>query len=122
MSQQYDERFPRSVRLVHQRDFDRVFASKVVLTDDTLVVHVCRNELGWTRLGLSISKRVGCAPVRNRWKRLIREAFRKQKHRLPTGYDLAVRPRKDAEANLEKISESFSRLGKRIARKFETDR
>ena len=61
-----------------------------------LVVQGCANGLPHTRLGLSVSRRVGNAVLRNRWKRIIREAFRTQRDELPVGLDLVVRPRRGA--------------------------
>jgi ribonuclease P protein component len=45
---------------------------------------------------LSVPKRVGTAPTRNRVKRMLREAFRLTQHDLPRPYDLVVvvRPHK----------------------------
>ncbi|RME81535.1 MAG: ribonuclease P protein component, partial [Zetaproteobacteria bacterium] len=36
-----------------------------------------RNALGWARLGLSVSKRLGKATRRNRFRRIAREVFRR---------------------------------------------
>jgi ribonuclease P protein component len=47
---------------------------------------------GPTRLGIIASKKVGNAVMRNRAKRLIREAFRKNKAAFPPGLDLVVIP------------------------------
>ena len=43
-----------------------------------------------SRLGLTVSRRVGNAVVRNRVKRWIREAYRRQARTLPAGHDLVV--------------------------------
>lgn len=114
MTDQPNEQFPKAARLVHQKDFDRVFKDGLVASDDVLVVHVCPNALAWTRLGLSVSKRVGDAPVRNRWKRLIREVFRKKKSQLPHGLDLVIRPRKGASPIYSEIESSLPRLVHRL--------
>ena len=71
-----DQRFPKSVRLLTQKDFDSVYQDDVFAADDFLVIRATRNNLEVTRLGLSVSRKVGNAVVRNRWKRLIRQACR----------------------------------------------
>ena len=59
-----DQRFPKSVRLLSQSDFDSVYQSDVFAADDFLVIRASRNDLGITRLGLSVSRNVGNAVVR----------------------------------------------------------
>ena len=44
----------------------------------------------WSRLGVTVSKKVGKAPRRVRWKRLIREVFRRNKDTFSPGYDFVV--------------------------------
>lgn len=112
-----DQRFPKSVRLLSQSDFDSVYQSDVFAADDFLVIRAGRNDLGVTRLGLSVSRKVGNAVVRNRWKRLIRQAFRVQRADLPLGLDLVVRPRKGAVCELAGITQSIARLAQRVERK-----
>ena len=112
-----EQKFPKSVRLVRQFEFDRVHDGEVFAADETLVIKAVKNSLNKTRMGLSISKKVGNAVCRNRWKRLIRECFRKQKLELPEGIDMVVRPRKGAYCDYKAIDKSLSRLVKQIERR-----
>ena len=108
--------FGKQDRVVKQRDFDRVHQGKWFAADRWLVVKGSENELGIPRLGLSISKRVGNAVVRNRWKRAIREAFRNGRGDIPAGWDFVVRPRKGARLNGVEIARSLRNLSRRLVR------
>ena len=111
-----DQTFAKSVRLRTSPEFDRVYRSKHYAADGTLVICGARNEKGVTRLGLSVSRKVGNAVVRNRWKRQIREAFRKQRVDLPAGLDLVVRPKKGANCDGPAIARSIKKLSVRLDR------
>jgi ribonuclease P protein component len=108
--------FPRTRRVRRQGDFDRVYQRNVYAADSILVVQGCDNQLNISRLGLSVSRRVGNAVLRNRWKRLIREAYRLQLAEIPPGVDLVVRPRRGAEPSLVAIRASLRRLASRVER------
>ncbi|MEZ4321313.1 MAG: ribonuclease P protein component [Myxococcota bacterium] len=74
------ETFPRSLRLRKRRDFTRVQRSGgKVVSNDLVVVHRARGErsVEGPRFGLTVSKKVGNAVVRNRTKRRLREAIRR---------------------------------------------
>ena len=120
MSTQSDERFPKSVRLVSQLDFDRVFHEGIVASDSVLVIHAVRGKQTWTRIGLSVSKRVGNSPIRNRWKRLIREAFRRQKMELPLAIDMVVRPKRGAVPDYKRVFTSLLKLAVQLDRKLKS--
>ncbi len=109
-------RFHRALRIRRQADFDRVYQRNVYAADQVLVVQGCPNGLSICRLGLSVSRRVGNAVVRNRWKRLIREAYRRQQGALPGGLDLVVRPRRGAEPTFPAVARSLPPLARRLAK------
>jgi ribonuclease P protein component len=112
-----DNSFSRELRIRKAAEFDRIYKARNFAADEVLVVNGDANGRAHARLGLSVSKKVGNAAVRNRWKRLIREAFRQSKDRLPAGVDLVVRPQKDAKPELAAIGSSLVALAKRIAKR-----
>jgi ribonuclease P protein component len=86
-------RYSRKLRLQHSLEFQAVYAGKVRESRGPLTVFAIPNDLGHPRLGLSVGRKVGTAPKRNRIKRLLREAFRLMQHDLPRGYDLVINVR-----------------------------
>jgi ribonuclease P protein component len=109
--------FPQSRRLKTPAEFDRCFARKKSASDGVLIVYACENGLGHPRLGCSVSRKVGNAVVRNRYKRLFREAFRLAQHDLPAGTDLVLIPRPGPEPTLEAVRASLLKLAAQAARK-----
>ena len=55
-----------------------------------LVLYVVSNELGRTRIGITVSSRVGNAVVRNRVRRRLREAVRSRLDGLAPGIDVLL--------------------------------
>jgi len=79
---QHDGTFPKSVRLRKRADFVRLFDSPHKISVQGFLVIWQRNDHNGPRLGVTVSKKVGCAVIRNHIKRCTREIFRHQKHRL----------------------------------------
>jgi ribonuclease P protein component len=112
-----DQRFSRSARVRLGGDFQRAFRRRRSVADASLIVYGHPNGLGHARLGLSVSRKIGGAVVRNRWKRLLREAFRLNRIQLPAGLDLIIVPRPVPPPSLAKLSESLVRLARRLERR-----
>lgn len=111
-----DLRFTSAQRLKTQAHFDHVYATDHFAADGMLVIRAAANDVGFARLGLSVSKKVGNAVVRNRWKRLIREAFRLSQHDLPP-LDLVIRPKAGAKPDFAAIRRSLPNLAQRLGKK-----
>ena len=110
--------FPPTHRLKSPEDFKRVYDRKRSVSDANLIVYACENALPHARLGVSVSKKVGGAIVRNRFKRLFREAFRLLQHELPPGIDYVLIPKLPArDLGLEPIRESLLALALQVSKK-----
>lgn len=75
-----------------------------------MVVYCRRNRLGHNRLGVTVSTKIGCAVVRNRARRRIRELFRLAQPGMKQGYDLVVVARSRAhDAPYGKLSAAYDK-------------
>lgn len=111
-----DLQFPKRLRLLRASEFERVFAARNSVGNAHFVLYGAANDVGFARLGITVSRRVGNAVARNRWKRLLREAFRLSQHELPC-LDLVCVARASEPPTLghliASISESAGRLDRR---------
>lgn len=104
--------FPKSRRLVSNGQFKRVLAQHRRAGNSVLVLYMAENDCGCSRLGVSVGKSCGGAVVRNRLKRLLREAFRQNQDRIPAGFDYLLM---FSPQWLEKLGRSAE--SKRVARR-----
>jgi ribonuclease P protein component len=110
-----DRRLRPEERLRRRAEFDAVFASAQSAGNKRLVLHWRDNGLGHPRLGLVVSRRFGGAVQRNRFKRRVREIFRRHKAEIGAR-DIVVLPAKGPEAaraNMHDLRESFLKLLRR---------
>ena len=85
-------RFQKKQRLLRTTDFRRVYAQRQSVAIGPLVMYGAQQvtKLSHARIGISVSRRVGNAVVRNQWKRRLREAFRKVKTQFSADLDVVV--------------------------------
>ena len=80
----------KSERLSRRADFEKLSRDGSRIEGDYFVILYSQNGLGIMRLGVTVSKRVGRAVIRNRVKRLVREHFRLHKALFSDSYDVNV--------------------------------
>lgn len=116
------ETFPKSHRLRRRGEFLGVQRSSARLVTDHFIVYARATKHEQTRLGITVSRKVGRAHQRNRVKRLVREVFRRNQPKLPPGLDtvFVARPGKGlptfAEVSSEMVS-SLEKLKQRVSQK-----
>lgn len=88
------ESFPKVLRLLRRQDFRNTERRGTRRVTRHLVVIAKPNGFDFSRLGTTVSRKVGNAVVRNRWKRRLRELFRRNHASFPAGFDFVVIVRK----------------------------
>lgn len=114
-----DERFPKALRLLRRHEFLQVQEGGQKVPSDCLLALVKRNGRAYSRVGLTISSKVGNAVVRVRLRRLLRECFRKRRAYWPPGLDVVLVVRSSAkEATFTEVSRAFDGVTRKLQRQF----
>lgn len=102
--------FPKRLRLLKRYQFQRS-SNSLRRVGRWIILESYPNHLDLIRLGITVTKRFGKAHDRNRFKRIVREAFRCCYKNLPAGQDLIIKPRSYAkEASTKHIQDELLTL------------
>ena len=104
-------KFSSSLKLNHI--FRRLYHSRGV-ADGFLVLYARRNRMDQNRVGITVSKKLGKAHIRNRTRRRIREVYRLNEEKFQPGWDIVVVARSKAvDAPFDKLTGSYLSLAKK---------
>lgn len=103
-------------RIKKNEEFQNVFKHGTSMANRQFVIYMLdRPEEKEFRVGLSVSKRIGKAVVRNRIKRYIRQVFLEEKDNIRTGRDYVIIARKPAaEMNYHEVRKSLLHLFRKV--------
>jgi len=126
--------FPREQRILRRAEFKWVQQKGRRVHTAHFIVLLLKGrarlpasaEVCWTRLGLTVGRRVGGAVQRNRVKRLVREVFRRNRELFPLDCDvvLVARPgacRLDYDSVLNELVRAQSAI-ERVRRQWSAER
>ncbi|MFN8369985.1 MAG: ribonuclease P protein component [Bacteriovoracaceae bacterium] len=91
MIQEKINAFGKSFRLREKKDFAHLHSDSRYISDPLFKIYYKRSLISSknTRLGISVSRKVGNSVARNRLKRILRESFRTSKYKS-LGIDLLI--------------------------------
>lgn len=106
------------IYLKKNEDFLRVYRKRNVYGNRNLTLYLKNNNLGYSRLGVSISTKVGKAHVRNLIKRRLKHIFRENLNRFPQGVDgvIVVKPAA-SDISFAELKNSYFHLLKKVVKK-----
>ncbi len=88
-----------------------VYTNKESFANKYLVMYIRSNDLSYSRIGFSVSKKVGNSVIRHRITRLLRESYRLNKEKLVSGYDIVIVARPQAkDKNFQEIESAYMML------------
>ena len=104
-------KFSTSLKLNHI--FQRLYHTKGV-ADGYLVLYARKNRTEENRVGITVSKKLGKAHIRNRTRRRIREIYRLNEDQFQSGWDIVVVARtRSVDADFAKLTKSYLSLAKK---------
>jgi len=104
-------KFSSSLKLNHI--FQRLYHTRGV-ADGYLVLYARKNRTRQNRVGLTVSKKLGKAHIRNRVRRRLREVYRLHETQFQPGWDIVVVARSKAvDAEFSQLTKSYLSLAKK---------
>ena len=105
----------KAVPIKQNHEFRRLYAKGKSAVGPAMVVYWRKNRLDHSRLGLTVSTKIGGAVVRNRARRRLREVYRLSQPGMKQGYDIVIVARsRTLTAPFPALMDSFRRLCQKL--------
>ena len=104
-------KFSKALKLNHI--FRRLYSTSGY-ANSHLVLYARKNHTNTNRIGITVSKKLGGAVVRNRIRRRLREVYRLNELRFTSGWDIVVVARSRCiAADFEKLTQAYLSLAEK---------
>jgi ribonuclease P protein component len=111
------EEFPHEARIVRSSDYRTIYRVGTKVHSESFVLFGRVNGIGHSRVGITVSRKIGGAVVRNRVKRLFREIFRRSLGEIPDQLDIVINAKAGcAGASLQNLRSEFLAAAQRLCR------
>ena len=112
--------YTKKERLLKRIEYVRLSNSEKKIHSSHFIVVTGTNRLKRTRIGITVTKRVGNAVTRNRIKRLVREFFRNNKNKIKENLDINIIAKMSVKSvPTEKVFKSLNDIFEKLAVSFD---
>lgn len=102
-------------RILKRREFFALSETGQRIQNELFIAVYAPNQLGRSRIGITVTKKVGPAVTRNRIKRLVREYFRLNRHHIVGNWDINIIAKKQvADITTQQTNQSLQNIFTRI--------
>jgi ribonuclease P protein component len=88
--------FTKTDRILKRSDFLRLQQTGTKIQNNHFIASYGPGRFNRSRLGITVTRKVGNSPARNRIKRMSREFFRLNRHKLKGCWDIVIIAKKEA--------------------------
>ncbi|NLY77125.1 MAG: ribonuclease P protein component [Tissierellia bacterium] len=100
-------------RLKKNEDFKKVYKYGKSYYNRNLVMYIKKNGLDYTRVGFTVTKKIGNSVVRNKIRRRIKEIVRQNFISVKEGYDIILVPKKNVvDINFQELESAVFHIFK----------
>ena len=104
----------KAIKMLKRAQFSKIYNKGLFFANKHLVIYIFKqNSDNINVYGISVSKKIGKAVLRNRMRRLIKESLRLLQHDIKKGYNIIVVARSSENKNFEATDASLKKLLKK---------